>query len=59
MWHGRVSALENDYQIRLIKFSKPDNGKVKIVYNEAMTEQWFKENKKRVFEAINLVKQNY
>lgn len=57
--HGRISASAIDDQMRLIKFTKPVNGKVKIVFNEAMTEQWFTLNKKRVLDAINLIHQNY
>ena len=53
--HGRVSAPAINDQLRLIKFSKPQNGKVKITFNEILTEEWFKERKKLVYDAIHLV----
>jgi len=52
--HGRASA-STDSQMRLIKFSKSQNVKVKVMFNESMTEAWFKLNKKRVFDAIHSV----
>ena len=53
--HGRVSAPVVSDQLRLIKFSKPKNGKVKIIFNEVLTEKWFTDNKKLVLDAIKLV----
>jgi hypothetical protein len=53
--HGRASA-SNDDQMRLIKFSRPQSGKVKVMFNEAMTEVWFRTNKKRVLDAIQIVR---
>lgn len=52
--HGRVSSdIADDMQ--LLKFSKPANGRVRITFNEKLTEDWFKNQKKRVFEAIQEV----
>jgi hypothetical protein len=55
--HGRISAPEIGEQLRLIKFSKPQNGKVQITFSEAMTEDWFKFNKKRVRDSIQIVQE--
>ena len=34
---GRVSAALPDENMRLLKFDKPQNGKVRVVFNEVMT----------------------
>lgn len=57
--HGRASSFEITDQMHLIKFSRPVKGKVKIVFNEALTRKWFTINKRRVLEAIKLVHSNY
>ncbi|HET9057451.1 MAG TPA: hypothetical protein VFN30_11465 [Chitinophagaceae bacterium] len=54
--HGRVSSAANVEQMRLIKFSRPNNGIVTITFNEEMTLDWFKQNKKIIIELINQVK---
>jgi hypothetical protein len=53
--HGRVSAAVPDDTLRLIKFDKPKNGKVRIAFNELMTEQWFTSKKAQVLAAVELV----
>ncbi|MBI3248042.1 MAG: hypothetical protein HYZ50_16175 [Deltaproteobacteria bacterium] len=50
--HGRVSAAIQDESLRLLKFDEPKNGTVRITFNEVMTEEWFKEQKGRVYAAI-------
>jgi hypothetical protein len=37
--HGRVSAAMPDDTLRLIKFDKPRNGRVRVTFNELMTEK--------------------
>jgi len=56
--HGRVSAdvIEND--LRLLKFSKPDDGSVRVTFNERLSSEWFTNQKKRVIRAIELVHKN-
>lgn len=53
--HGRVSSPTISDHLRLIKFSKPQNGKIKITFNEELNEKWFKKNIKLVYDAIILV----
>lgn len=53
--HGRVSAALPDEHLRLLKFSKPVGGKVRVTFNEVMTEQWFKDKKSYVYALIQQV----
>ena len=53
--HGRVSSPTINDNLRLIKFSKPKNGKVKITFNEVLTKNWFSDNIKLVFDAVYIV----
>lgn len=39
--HGRVSAPNPNDEIRLLKFSKPENGRVRVEFNEVMSAAWF------------------
>lgn len=56
--HGRVSAASVDDNLRLLKFDRPVNGRVRVVFNERLTEAWFASQKKRVYEAIQFVAKN-
>jgi hypothetical protein len=56
--HGRVSSASVDDDLRLLKFDRPVNGKVRVVFNEKMTATWFVTQKKRVYEAILFVAKN-
>jgi len=53
--HGRVSSGSIDDTLRLLKFDKPVNGRVRIVFNEKLTGSWFAAQKRRVYEAIQLI----
>jgi hypothetical protein len=58
--HGRVSGaglLNDDSELKLIKFSKPDKqtGKVRIDFNQLMTKDWLNEQVMRVNHAIRSV----
>ena len=53
--HGRVSAAREDGTLRLLKFGKPKEGRVMVVFNEEMSADWFARQTKRVFEAIKSV----
>ena len=53
--HGRVSASSPNDNLRLLKFDKPKNGRVRVIFNEKMTEGWFTSQKKRVYDAVQLV----
>lgn len=39
--HGRIIGTANGFPLRLIKFSKPASGRVKLVVNEVMDHNWF------------------
>jgi hypothetical protein len=53
--HGRVSAAVENENLRLLKFDKPIQGKVRVAFNEVMTEAWFTAQKARVNAAIHYV----
>jgi hypothetical protein len=53
--HGRVSSDAEDKDLRLLKFSRPKNGKVRVTFNEELTDVWFASQKKRVVEAVKHV----
>lgn len=53
--HGRVSALGTEELLRIVKFTKPHQGMVKVAFNEMMSSQWLLLQKKRVSEAIHRV----
>lgn len=53
--HGRVSGVPNNGKVRLLKFSKPKNGKVRITFNEELTEAWFSTQTTRIFHAVESV----
>ena len=57
--HGRVSAEKPNETLRLIKFSKPKNGKVKVEFNAMMTENWLVSNRERVSDAIQILVDNF
>jgi len=56
--HGRVSSASEHDNLRLLKFDRPVNGRVRVVFNEIMTEAWFAGQKKRVYEALLFVTKN-
>ena len=53
--HGRISTESEEKPLRLLQYSKPRAGKVKITHNTILTDQWFIENKRRVVEAMMIV----
>ena len=55
--HGRVSTDSLDQPPRLLKFSCPRNGRVRITFNEQLTQSWFKHQIHRVCEAIQSVRE--
>ena len=56
--HGRVS-YKDEMPMSLLKFSKPANGKVKIDFNQILDEAWFKQQRRRVHDAIRKVEATY
>jgi hypothetical protein len=57
--HGRVSTKDENQPMRLLKFDRPRQGRVRIAFNEEMNEAWFKKQKKRVVDEINRVHNAY
>ena len=53
--HGRVSSSTPDGTMRLLKFSEPKKGRVRVVFNQEMTKAWFDAQIERVREAIRAV----
>jgi hypothetical protein len=53
--HGRVSSPTISDNLRLVKFSRPVRGKVKITFNEVLSRNWFEVNIKLVYDAIIFV----
>ena len=53
--HGRISGSSKQGPLRLLKFSKPQNGRVRVTFNEELTEAWFKTQTKRIFAALETV----
>jgi hypothetical protein len=50
--HGRVSAPAESERLRLIKYGRPSNGRVRVEFNVEMSGAWLIEQKRRVFEAM-------
>jgi len=50
--HGRVSAPAPSASLRLLKFGKPENNQVKVVFSVTMTREWLAEQIKRAYEAV-------
>lgn len=55
--HGRVSSLSPNDSMHLIKFSKPNNNKVRIEYNEILSLDYLNQQIHRVYNAIMIVKE--
>lgn len=50
--HGRVSADSEGGVLRLLKFDRPQDGNVRIAFNEIMDEAWLSTERKRISDAI-------
>ncbi|UVK96093.1 hypothetical protein LOY49_12450 [Pseudomonas atacamensis] len=53
--HGRVLGEIESSHYRLLKFSKPVNGRVKVTHNEELTEEWLKSRLEMTYTAIKEV----
>jgi len=42
--HGRVFQEQSRTKFQLLKFDRPANGQVQVVFSETMDDQWFKHN---------------
>ena len=50
--HGRVASMTETGPMNLIKFSKPQNGQVKVVFKEIMDTTWFNTQISKVNRAL-------
>ena len=50
--HGRVSAATPSSSLKLLKFDKQKNNQVKVTFSVTMTNEWFGEQTKRVYNAV-------
>jgi hypothetical protein len=50
--HGRVWSLTGTFPLRLLKFSKPQDGAVRVTWATTMTEEWLAEQRTRVHQAL-------
>jgi hypothetical protein len=53
--HGRVSAAEEGGTLRLLKFDKPVDGRVRITFNQVMSAEWFSAQLRRVSQSIQIL----
>ena len=53
--HGRVSASSPNDSLRLMKFSRPVNGKLRVVFNEMLSVEYLNRQIERVHKAIMIV----
>lgn len=50
--HGKVSLSSDKSTPRLLKFSKPKDNKVTVIFNEILNKEWFTKEIKKVHDAI-------
>jgi hypothetical protein len=53
--HGRISAKVPSEKLRLVKYARPDNGQVRVLFNVEMSESWLIDQKRRVYDAMQIV----
>jgi hypothetical protein len=51
--HGRVSATTPTAHMRIIKFDKPANNKVRVAFSEEMNEEWLNDTIQRIYNELN------
>jgi len=54
--HGRVSAPNPDESLRLLKFNRPVGGRVRVVFNEILSEEYLNRQIKHVNSAIQMLR---
>lgn len=54
--HGRIIGTKSGLPLRLVKFSRPASGRVKLVVNEVMDQNWFSLQLLRTHRAIERVR---
>jgi hypothetical protein len=53
--HGSVLAKQQTFPVRLLRFSRPKNGRVTLTMNVEMSEEWFDEQHRLVSDSIRVV----
>jgi len=53
--HGRVLSLQPMGPFRLLKFSRPNHGKVQVIFCVEMTPEWIKSQVRRTYEEVQKV----
>jgi len=54
--HGRTYAKEARFPLRLVKFDKPRNGKVRVTYSEVMDHAWFDRQRDLLNDCMDAVR---
>lgn len=54
--HGRISAASDGGDLRLLKFSRPNSGRVRITFNQCMTLVWFESQLAMTYAALSVVR---
>ena len=50
--HGRVSGLKPEPPLKLLKFGKPRNHRVRVTFSVEINKEWFSKQVSRVYEAL-------
>ncbi len=50
--HGRISAATPSFPLRLLKFARPRNGRVRVTHAFELTPEWFEQQTRRVTDEI-------
>lgn len=53
--HGRTSSASPEFPLKLVKFDKPQNGRVRVTYSEIMDEAWFDRQMQMLRQAMNAI----
>ncbi|WP_394809319.1 hypothetical protein [Nitrosomonas sp.] len=55
LMHGCVLGSINEFPVHILKFSKPLSGRVCVTINERMTTEWFAQQNRLVYSAVQTV----
>lgn len=53
--HGRLATIGDGDRFHLIKYSKPNNGRVKVEFNQQCSAEWFAQTNQQLRDAIRRV----
>jgi hypothetical protein len=54
--HGRTYTHNREFPLRLVKFDKPRDGKVRVAYSEVMDHAWFDRQRDLLNDCIDAVR---